>query len=54
MPGAQNTYLFGFDKDLLPLTGSEKEIDFVLRTARVSVKAKFEPKNMMYRGKFAL
>jgi len=52
--GSENNYLFGFDKDLLPLTGSEKEILFVLHTARVSVKAKFEPKNMMYRGKFAV
>ena len=52
--GSENNYIFGFAKDLLPLTGQEKEILFVLRTARVSVKAKFEPKNMMYRGKFAV
>jgi len=54
VPGTENGYLFGFDKELMPLTGNEKEIDFVLRTARVSVKAKFEPKNMVYRGKPAL
>jgi hypothetical protein len=52
--GSENNYLFGFDRDLLPLTGREKEVLFVLRTARVSVKAKFEPKNMFYRGKFAV
>jgi hypothetical protein len=52
--GSENNYLFGFAKELLPLTGSEKEILFVLHTARVSVKAKFEPKSMIYRGKFAV
>jgi len=51
--GSQNNYLFGFDKDLLPLTGREKELLFVLHTARVSVKAKFEPKNMLYHGSFS-
>jgi hypothetical protein len=54
LPGSQNNYLFGFEKELSPFTGNEKEIDFVLHTARVSVKAKFEPKNMIYRGKSAL
>jgi hypothetical protein len=52
--GSQNNYLFGFSRDLLPLTGAEKEIDFLLHTARVTVKAKFEPRNMVYRGKFTL
>jgi hypothetical protein len=54
VPGSESAYLFGFDKELLPLTGNEKEVDFVLKTARVSVRAKFEPKNMIYRGKPAL
>jgi len=54
VPGSQNNYLFGFDKDLLPLTGKEKEVLFVLHTARVSVKAKFEPKAMVYHGRFSV
>jgi hypothetical protein len=54
LPGTQTSYLFGFSRDLLPLTGSEKEVLFILRTARVSVKEKFEPKNMIYHGKSAL
>jgi hypothetical protein len=54
VPGAESNYLFGFDRDLLTVSGSDKEIAFVLKTARVSVKAKFELKNMVYRGKIAL
>lgn len=52
--GSENNYRFGFSRDLLPLTGAEKEIFFVLHTARVTLKAKFEPRNMFYRGKFAV
>ncbi len=54
LAGTQTSYLFGFSKDLLPLTGNEKEVLFILRTARVSVKEKFEPKNMIYHGKLAV
>jgi hypothetical protein len=54
MAGSENNYLFGFSRELLLLNGAEKEVTFVLHTARVSVKAKFEPRNMMYRGKLAL
>lgn len=54
LAGSQTTYLFGFSKDLLPLSGNEKEVLFVLHTARVSVKEKFELKNMIYHGKLAL
>jgi hypothetical protein len=54
VPGSANNYLFGFSRDLLQLTGREKEVQFTLRTSLVSVKAKFEPKNMIYRGKLAV
>jgi hypothetical protein len=54
VPGSANNYLFGFSKELLALTGREKEVQFVLRTSLVSVRAKFEPKNMLYRGQPAL
>jgi hypothetical protein len=48
------TYLFGFSKELLPLDASDREILFILRTALMSVKAKFDPKEMTYKGKLAL
>lgn len=51
MPGL---YLFGFSKDLLPLSGRDREVVFTLRTALMSVRAKFEPKDMLYRGELAL
>ncbi len=54
VPGSENNYLFGFSRDLFPISANDKEVQFVLRTARVSVKAKFEPKNMTYRGKLAV
>jgi hypothetical protein len=46
--------LFGFSKELLPITPGDKDILFVLNTEALSVKARFEPKEMMYRGKLAL
>jgi hypothetical protein len=54
LAGSQSSYLFGFSQDLLPLTGNEKEVVFLLHTARVSVKEKFELKNMIYHGKLAV
>jgi hypothetical protein len=51
MPG---TYLFGFSKELLPLSAEDKDILFTLQTGSMTVKAKFEPKEMIYRGKLAL
>jgi hypothetical protein len=53
-PRAPGTYLFGFSKELLPLTARDREILFTLRTALMSVRAKFEPKEMFYRGRFAV
>ena len=48
------TYLFGFSKDLLTIAPSDKEVVFALETGAMTVKAKFQPKDMMYRGKLAL
>jgi hypothetical protein len=53
-PREPGTYFFGFSKDLLPLDAGDREITFTLRTALMSVRAKFEPKEMTYRGKLAL
>ena len=46
--------LFGFLKELLPLSEKDKEVTFALDTNQLAVKAKFDPKEMMYRGKLAL
>jgi hypothetical protein len=46
--------LFGFLRDLLPLSEKDKEVVFELNTNQLALKAKFEPKEMMYQGKLAL
>lgn len=47
-------WLFGFSKDLLPLSASDKDILFTLKAGPMAVKAKFEPKSMIYNGAFAI
>lgn len=54
VPRTPGTYLFGFSKELLPLTQNDRDVAFTLRTALMSVRAKFEPKEMIYRGQLAL
>jgi hypothetical protein len=51
---SDEAWLFGFSKELLPLTASDKEVEFALKSGPMAVKAKFEPKEMMYRGRLAL
>ena len=53
-PRAPATYLFGFSKELLPLDGDDHEILFTLHTGLISLRAKFEPREMRYRGHFAI
>jgi hypothetical protein len=48
------TYLFGFSKEMLPLTAADKEVTFTTRIGRLDVKAKFNLKDMLYRGELAL
>ncbi|MGD1071359.1 MAG: hypothetical protein ABSB15_14555 [Bryobacteraceae bacterium] len=48
------TYLFGFSKELLTIAPSDKDVLFKLETGLMTVKAKFQPREMMYRGKLAL
>jgi hypothetical protein len=45
---------FGFAKEFMPLTASDRDITFVLRTNQVELRAKFDPKEMLYQGKPAL
>ncbi len=46
--------LFGFSKDLLPLSLNDKDVVFTLDTDQFALKAKFDPREMVYRGKLAL
>jgi hypothetical protein len=46
--------LFGFLRELLPLTAKDKEVTFALDTNQLALKTKFDLKEMTYRGKLAL
>jgi hypothetical protein len=46
--------LFGFLKDQLRLTPSDREITFALNTQQLSLKTKFDAKEMIYHGKLAV
>jgi hypothetical protein len=46
--------LLGFAKDVLPLAATDREIVFGLTMERFSLKAKFDGKDMVYRGKLAV
>jgi hypothetical protein len=46
--------LFGFLKELLPLTRTDRDVTFTLNTDQLAIKARFDPKEMIYRGKLAL
>jgi hypothetical protein len=46
--------LFGFLKDQLRLTPSDREIAFALTTQQLSLKTKFDTKEMIYHGKLAV
>ncbi len=48
------TVLFAFSKDLLPLTVRDRDVVFSLDTDRMALRAKFQPKEMIYRGTLAL
>lgn len=46
--------LFGFLKELIPLSVKDKQVDFALNTNQLAVKTSFEPKEMIYHGRLAL
>lgn len=46
--------LFGFLKELLPLSVKDKEVLFTLDTNQLAIRTKFQPREMIYRGKLAL
>lgn len=48
------SWLIGFSRELLPLTSADKNVEFKLNSGPMLIKAKFEPAEMMYRGRLAL
>jgi hypothetical protein len=50
----RNGTIFGFSKELLPLTLADKEAIFTLESDQFSVRARFDLKEMIYRGSLAV
>jgi hypothetical protein len=48
------TLLFGFPRDVLPLTAEDREVTFTTKLGGIEVKTKFNLKDMMYRNELAL
>jgi hypothetical protein len=46
--------LFAFDKSSLPLKVEDKEVLFTFKLAQITVKAKFDLKDMVVDGKLAV
>jgi len=46
--------LFGFSKEFLTLTVTDKNVDFLIDTGDLQIKARFEPKDMLYHGQLAV
>jgi hypothetical protein len=51
---SRNVTLFRFSKELMSLSAADKEAVFVLETSEYSITARFNLKDMMYRGKLAI
>jgi hypothetical protein len=48
------TLLFGFPRDVVPLTADDKEVTFTTKMGAIEVKTKFNLKDMLYRKELAL
>jgi len=48
------TILFGFPRDVVPLTADDREVTFTTKVGAIEVKTKFNLKDMMYRKELAL
>ena len=51
---SNSNLLFGFSKDSLTLTKGDKEVLFSTTLGRLVIRAKFNPKEMLYRGQLAV
>jgi hypothetical protein len=52
--GTGNVLLFGFSKEMLPISKQDGEINFSAQMRRLIVKARFTPKEMLYHGELAV
>jgi hypothetical protein len=48
------TILFGFPRDVMPLTADDREVAFTTQLGRIEIKTKFNLKDMMYHKELAL
>jgi len=48
------TLIFGFPRESFPLEASDKDVQFTMKLGALTVKAKFEPKEMTYKGGLAV
>ncbi len=46
--------IFGFSKELLSISARDKEVIFELNTDQYTIRARFEPKEMLYHGMLAV
>jgi hypothetical protein len=51
---SNSNLLFGFSKDSLTLTKNDKEVLFSTTLGRLIIRAKFDPKEMLYHGQLAV
>jgi hypothetical protein len=52
--GSYGSVWFGFDRDFLNLKAEDKEVSFTSQFGQLTVKAKFNLKDMMYKGDLAI
>ena len=52
--GYGTTVLFGFSKEVLALKPEDKEVTFITEFGKLDLKAKFNLKDMLYRGELAV
>jgi hypothetical protein len=52
--GSNSDWYYGFSKDTITLSPDDKEVEFIAKIGRYLVKAKFNLKDMLYRGELAV
>ena len=50
----KQSLIFGFPKEILPLAASDKDVEFVMHVGAMTIKTKFEPKEMTYKGALSI
>jgi hypothetical protein len=48
------TLIFGFPRQSFPLEAADRDVQFVMKLGMLTLKAKFEPKEMTYKGGLAV